>query len=195
MTRWRAAAGVLAPSVFIAAWAVLGARTDGYSPVDDPISRLAAVGAPTRIPMTTALVAYAVGLGVYAGQLRDDLSRPVAVAATLNVIGTIGIAATPLDSALGGVPHAAAAGLSYISLGALPALAAVPLARQGHRRSARLSAVAGACTLAALAMSAFGPDRTGLWQRTGLTLGDAWLIGSALWLLGRRPGPRAASVG
>ena len=72
MTRWRSIAGAVAPSVFITAWAVLGARTDGYSPVDDPISRLAAVGAPTRIPMTAALVAYAIGLGAYAGQLRDD---------------------------------------------------------------------------------------------------------------------------
>ena len=185
MTRWRSIAGAVAPSVFITAWAVLGARTDGYSPVDDPISRLAAVGAPTRIPMTAALVAYAIGLGAYAGQLRDDLSRPVAVAAALNVIGTIGIAATPLDSALGGAPHAAAAGLSYVSLGAIPILAAAPLARQGRRRGARLSAVVGGCTLAALALSASGADRTGLWQRTGLTLGDAWLIGSSLWLLGR----------
>jgi hypothetical protein len=139
--------------------------------------------------MTAALVAYALGLGVYAGQLRDDVSRPVAVAAALNSIGTLGIAATPLDSALGGAPHVAAAGLSYLSLGAMPILAVAPLAQQGLARGARASAVAGACTLAALAMSAFGPDRTGLWQRTGLTLGDAWLIGSAVWLLGRSRRP------
>ena len=189
MTRWRAVGGVLGPAAFITAWAVLGARTDGYSAVDDPISRLAAVDAPTRAPMTAGLLAYALGVGLYAGQLRDDLSRPVALAAALNVVGTLAIAATPLDSALGGAPHAAAAGLSYASLGAIPILAAAPLLRRGHRGAARASTVLGACTLGALAVSASGADHTGLWQRIGLTLGDVWLIASALWLLRRAPRP------
>lgn len=190
--RWRAAGGVLGPAAFITAWAVLGGRTDGYSPIDDPISRLAAVGASTRVPMTAGLLAYAASVAVYAPELRDRISRPAAAAAALNVLGTIGIATTPLDSALGGGPHAAAAGLSYVSIGALPLLAAGPLSAQGHRIAARGSAVVGIATLAALATSAFGADHTGFWQRLGLTLGDVFLVGSALWFL--RPARRSPAT-
>ena len=43
--RWRAFAGIAGPATFIAAWSVLGATRSGYSPVHDPISRLAAVEA------------------------------------------------------------------------------------------------------------------------------------------------------
>ena len=191
MSRWRTIAGVIAPSTFITAWALLGARTDGYSPVDDPISRLAAVGADTRVPMTAALVAYAGGLALYARELRDAVSGPVAIAAGLNVVGTLGIAATPLDSAVGGAPHAVAAALSYGSLGTMPLLAARRWSEQGRRGMALASTAMGAGTLAALALSASTAPRTGLWQRTGLTLGDLWLIGTALWLLRQaRSAPR-----
>ena len=47
MRRARALGGVVGPGVFIATWAVLGARAEGYSPVQDPISRLAATDAST----------------------------------------------------------------------------------------------------------------------------------------------------
>lgn len=142
--------------------------------------------------MTMALLGYALGIGLWAGELEERLARPVAVAAGLNVVGTLAIAATPLDSALGGVPHAAAAGLSYTSLGAIPLLAAGPLSREGHRRAARSSVIAGTATLAALALSAFRAEGTGLWQRIGLTIGDLWLVGTAVWML-RRPGPARAA--
>ena len=191
VTRWRALGGVLGPVAFVTAWAVLGARTDGYSPVHDPISRLAAVDASTRVPMTAGMLAYAGGVALFAGELRAGASRSVAAAAYLSALGTLAVAATPLDSALGGPPHAAAAGVSYAALGAMPLMAARPLAQRGHRGAAVASVVAGGGTLAALALSAAGSARTGLWQRAGLTLGDLWLVGAAAVVLAQ---PRRAGA-
>jgi hypothetical protein len=77
---------------------------------------------------------------------------------------------------------------------ALPLLAAAPVARLGHPGGARASravaVVAGVCLVA----STFGPAH-GLWQRLGLTVGDGWIVVTALVLaLGsasRRHAPRA----
>lgn len=183
--RWRAIGGLVGPAAFVAAWAILGERTRGYSPVGDPISRLAAVDASTRGAMTAGFVAYGAGVGVYAAELRAGLSVPAANAALLNVLGTAGIAATPLDSALGGVPHAVAAGLSYASLAAVPLLASGSLAGQGRATLARASVAVGVATGACLLASLVDDAHTGLWQRLGLTLGDLWLVASAWWLLGQ----------
>jgi hypothetical protein len=147
---------------FVAAWAILGARTDGYSPVSDPISRLAATGAPTRTAMTVGLLGYAVGVGAYSRTLPGRLAPVAAV----NAAAAIAIAATPLDSMAGGTPHAIAAGVSYASLAALPLLA-------GHR-------VVAAASATALVLSLVDDAHTGLWQRTGLTVGHAWLAAGAL---------------
>jgi hypothetical protein len=192
MTRWRALGGAIGPAAFIAAWAVLGERTRGYSPIDDPISRLAAVDASTRGAMTAGFLAYGAGVGLYAAELRAGLSAPAAGAALLSVLGTAGIAATPLDSALGGAPHAAAAGLTYASLAAVPLLASRSLAGRGRTVEASASVAVGLATGACLLASLVDDAHTGLWQRLGLTLGDVWLIASA-WSLLRRSGPAATT--
>jgi hypothetical protein len=191
VTRWRALGGVAGPVAFIAAWAILGSRTRGYSPIEDSISRLAAVDASTRGAMTAGFLAYGAGVGLYATELRAGLSGPAANAALLNVVGTVGIAATPLDSGLGGVPHAVAAGVSYASLAALPLLTSRPLAERGRTAGARASAAAGLAIGACLLVSLVDDAHTGLWQRLGLTLGDLWLIASA-WSLLRAARPAAA---
>jgi hypothetical protein len=95
---------------------------------------------------------------------------------------TIGIAATPLDSPVGGLPHAVAAGIAYASLAATPLLSAPSLAAAGQRKAAVVSLLAGGATAACLGASAVVEARTGLWQRTGFLIGDAWLIASAIYL-------------
>ncbi len=176
---WRRAGGIAGPVMFVAAWAVLGHQQRGYSPVDDPISRLAATDSPDRWTMTAAFVAFGAGVSLYAPDLRETLSRPPALALAGVAVGTLGIALTPLESAAGGVPHATAAGVSYVSLAAAPILAGRALAARGHRRAATASLVAGVTTGAALLASVLSPAATGLFQRIGLTTGDAWIVAAA----------------
>lgn len=184
--RWSAAGGVAGPVAFAGAWTILGAHRPGYSPVDDPISRLAASGASTRAPMTLGLLAFAAGVGVYVPDVRRTYGAPAAIAAAVSAAGAVAIAATPLDSSAGGTPHAVAAGLTYLGLAAAPALAARRLANDGHEKTARASIVAAASCGAAFAGSALAPRAAGLLQRTGLTIGQAWLAISALHVLARR---------
>jgi hypothetical protein len=181
-----ALAGVAGPATFIATWAVLGARASGYSPAQDPISRLAAVNAPTHAAMTAGFLAFGAGVGVYARELRNAFPGGAGLAALVTAGATIAIAATPLDSALGGTPHAVAAGVAYASLAAIPVLARPSLARRGHLRAAAASVAVGISVAACLAGSVIARHHAGAWQRLGLTLGDAWLIVSAL-LLARTP--------
>jgi hypothetical protein len=183
----RAAGGVVGPAVIVSAWALLGlrARADGYSAVADPISRLAASGAPTQPLMTAGLVAYSAAVSTYVGEVRDAFGRPAAMALAVNAVATAAVAATPLDSPLGGGPHAMAAGLTYASLAAVPLLAARPLGRLGHHGAATASRAVGVAAAACLALSAAGTGATGLFQRTGLTLGHAWLAVGAVRLARR----------
>ena len=71
----------MGPAAFVAAWAVSGATTDGYSPVHDAISDLAAVGAPTRVAMTAGFVVFGVGLIAFGFALRTALDGHAWVAA------------------------------------------------------------------------------------------------------------------
>jgi hypothetical protein len=183
--RWRALGGVLGPAAFIAAWSMLGATQDGYSPIEDPISRLAAVGAPTRGAMTAGLLAFSAGVGLYADELHKSISKPGAAALATTALATVGVAATPLDSALGGVPHAAFAGLSYASLAATPILGGRALVRAGRPKAGVLSIAVGLGSAAALAGSVLVPQVSGLLQRVGLTAGDTWIMASAVGLLRR----------
>ncbi len=180
--RRRALGGVVGPAVFVAGWSVLGAATAGYSPVADPISRLAAIGADTRPAMTAAFLGYAIGVGAFASAVDRTGARPVAVAAAVNAAATLAVAATPLDSAVGGIPHALAAGTGYLSLAAMPLLASPVLRRAGRRAAARASVVTGVVAAGALAASLALDPTTGLWQRVGLTVGDAWIVVAALAL-------------
>lgn len=169
--RLRILGGILGPAAFITAWAVLGARQEGYSPVDDPISRLAAVGSPSRAAMTAGLVGFAVGVGAFS----TTLPRRPAVAAAVTAAASVGIALTPLDSSVGGAPHAAAAGIAYLSLAALPLL--------GSRTAA--GRATGVLCGGLLLASVVAPGATGALQRAGLTVGDAWIVATALSRLRR----------
>lgn len=183
--RLQSLAGIAGPVAFIAAWSILGLRRAGYSPVHDPISRLAAVDAPMRAVMTAGFLAFGAGVGLYAPQLRR-VAGGSAVAAAVTAAATVGIAATPLGGSLGDGPHAVAAGIAYTALAATPLLAVRKLHATGHPALSATSAATGLAIGALLAASAILPQGTGLAQRAGLTLGDAWIIASAIAMT-RRP--------
>ncbi|HWG73585.1 MAG TPA: DUF998 domain-containing protein [Acidimicrobiales bacterium] len=196
--RWLAAAGVLGPATFVADWAVLGATSRGYSPVEDAISRLAATGASTRGAMTAGFVAYGAGLVLYAIPVRAAVAGRAWMWVAATGVATFGVAAFPLGTQVSGNVHAVFATVGYATLAAVPLTAAPVLARAGRRGWARVSVAAGALCAGALLASIVGPTSVhGLLQRLGLTVGDAWLVVSAGWLLTRAGSPRhgGAEVG
>ena len=184
---WLALGLVAGPAAFITGWAVGGSRTPGYSPVDDAISRIAAVGAPNRGLMTTAFVAY--GVAVIAGSAALEASplRRAWSLAAINGAATIAVAALPLEhSASMDTWHGVAAGIGYASITALPLVAAGPLRDLGHERAAALS-IAGGVTSGLCLVATTVSDANGFFQRLGLSVGDVWLIatGIALFRAGR----------
>jgi hypothetical protein len=152
--------------------------------VHDPISRLAAVGASTRPVMTAGFVAFAAGVGAYAAVLRDHDLRGSARAVTLTAAATLGVAALPLGGTGGDHGHALSAAIAYAALAAAPLLASGPLARRGARTAAAASIAAGVTVAGALAASVVLPSGVGLAQRVGLTVGDLWIMSTALQFLG-----------
>ena len=180
--RWRAMGGVAGPAAFVTAWSILGARRAGYSPVHDPISRLAEVGSSTRPAMTGGFLAFGLGVAVYSTALRQRMPG-ASIAAATTALATAGVAAFPLGASMGDDPHAAAAGIAYASLVAIPALGARTLGRQGHHAAARASVTIAVAAGSALVASTLTSSHTGLFQRLGLTVADVWIVGSAIWLL------------
>lgn len=183
------ACGVLAPASFVAAWSVCGALRDGYDPVEQAISQLAREGTPGRLGMTAGFVGFGVLLPVFAQQLPRLLGAGAALRATATLAGlsTLAVAALPLQREAGGTGdtlHAAAAGIGYLAMAASPALAVGPLRSSGRRTAAAASAAVSVASAAALVASVT-TSQTGLWQRVGLGVVDAWFASVALWALRR----------
>jgi hypothetical protein len=152
--------------------------------VETAISRLAAIGAPTRALMSAGFVVFGVALPVYARALRSRIPGPAWITAAGTGLATLGVALFPLGhSSTGDVVHGAFATAGYATLAATPMLAAPPLRRAGRVRWANLSVAAGAMSAASLAATVLGPHH-GLFQRAGLTVGDAWIVSSALVMIG-----------
>ena len=173
--RHLALGGVVGPAVFVGAWLIGSLSTSGYSMVDDAISRLAASGTDTRLLMTTGFVAFGLGVPAFAFALRDVIDGPAWKSALISGIATLGVAALPLDiSHAIDVAHGAAATLGYVSITAVPLLAAAPLSRRGAAGAASASRAAGVLSTLCLAATLAGPSH-GLFQRIGLTVGDTWL--------------------
>ncbi len=175
--------GLVGPVVFVFDWALLGMARAGYSPVHSAISRLAALGASTRPAMTFGFLVYGLGLLGYAAALR--LSVPGA--AWLFAVGTgvtiFGVAAFPLGRPTSDAVHGVFASVGYVCLTAVPLAVSVPLMAKGHRTAAVLSALAGAVTGGFLLATAIVGPAHGLTQRIGLTVGDTWVVISAVILL------------
>lgn len=184
--RARLLCGIAGPAAFVSAWAVGGIVKDGYSPVADTISRLAEQGAATQPLMTAGFVGFGVLMPLFARQLGRDLRSPgVTAAVTVSGLGTILVACFPLTRD-GGAPidtlHFLAAGTAYVANVVAPLVAARHLPSPVARRASYAVAVAVAACLAGSLVLA---DQTGLLQRAGLTLFDAWAVTLAIRLLRR----------
>jgi len=180
-------AGVAGPVTFVASWATAGALSPGYSPLTEPISRLAAAGAPYRPLMNASFLIFAAAMPVYAVPLRSALAGRAWLAAVAAGAGSAGIAVTPLGfSDRLDAAHAVAAGSTYLAMAALPLVASPALARSGRRWAARASAALGLVAGACLGASIAG-EPVGFYQRAGLTLVDLWIVTTALAIVRRRP--------
>lgn len=181
--------GVVGCVGFVAAWAVVGANTPGYSPVDDAISRLAAQHAPHRAFMTAGFVAFGLGLPAYAMTLRRALPGWAWTTALTTGVATLGVALAPLDTTAGDSFHYLFAVIGYVTLAATPVLAIGAFVCRGAPGWARYSAITGAMSGGALLATAAGPLH-GLFQRAGLAITDVWIVVTALqmWRFGHLPG-------
>lgn len=171
---------------FVTAWAALGAGADAYDPTRDAISRLAALGAPTRPAMSAGLLALAAGMGLYGAALRlcPPPGRRPGLAWLLpvaNGVVTLAVAALPLGGRFD-TAHGAAAALGYVTLAAIPAVV-------GRRP---LSVAIGLVSALCLLLTVLAGERDGLFQRLGLTVAQAWVVVSALALL-RSPTPSSTT--
>ena len=178
---WRWAwGGAFGAAAFIGAWVIGGAITSReYSPVEDTISQLAAVGASTRPLMTAGMITFGIAVPTYACALRRALPGRSWIAAATTGISTLGVAAAPLDhSSLVDGLHASAAGIGYVTLAAVPVLARKALIAEGHDRLAAFGVAMATVAALALPTSLVVPQ-TGLFQRVGLTAADLFLIVSA----------------
>ena len=181
--RKAAAGGLIGPAGFVGAWVVGGAIKDGYSPTNDAISRLAAIGASTRPLMTSGFVCFGLAVPTYALALRRWIGGPAWVAAAGTGVATLAVAAVPLGmSTTGDLVHGGLATIGYVTLAATPTLAGRALWSGGRRSPAALSWAAGAMSGLCLATTLLGSHH-GFWQRAGLSIGDAWLAASAVAML------------
>lgn len=176
-----ALAGIAAPASFISAWVTGGAVTPGYSPVQDHISDLAAIGATTRPLMTAGFLGFSAFAPFFAKHLAASLDQPaLRLSLTAAAAGTLGVAAFPLGGPFGTGPHGAAAAVSYLAMASNPVLGSRALRRSGNDdRLAGLSLVTGLAAGALLTRSLVG-EQQGLFQRLGMTVADSWLIGMAV---------------
>lgn len=184
---WSALGLVAGPAAFIGGWVVGGGRMPDYSPVNDAISRIAAVGAPERTLMTAAFVTYGASVVVGSTALRTSPLRRCWSIAAVNGAATIAVAALPLEhSASMDTWHGVAAGVGYVSITVLQLASAKPLRETGHDRAAAL-AIAGGVTSGLCLVATTVSDANGFFQRLGLTVGDVWLVaaGLALFRAGR----------
>lgn len=178
-----AVGGVVGPVGFVSAWLIGSLTTPGYSMAQDAISRLAATGADTKWLMNAGFVVFGLGVPAFGLALRARIAGSAWIAAVVSGLATLGVAALPLDvSDTVDLAHGASATLGYLSITALPLLAAAPLARAGAAVAAKASRVAGAASALCLAATLAGPAH-GLFQRLGLLIGDAWIVVTATALL------------
>lgn len=186
LDRLRIAGVIAGPIAFITAWAVSSAVTDGYSPIRDHISDLAAVDAPTRPLMNLGFAAFTVAVAAAAGPLRPLIGTPGSIAMGVNAALSAGVALAPLGvSPEGDRLHQVAAGAGYLALAAL-APAAAPALAERSRGLAVASVGVGVASMVCLGASLVADQQSGFWQRAGITVTDAWLIGIGVLALRSR---------
>lgn len=188
--RWRrlAVGGLVGPAAFIGAWGIGTAVTVGYSPVTEAISRLAAVGADTRVLMSAGFLVFSAASIPAAGAVRRAIPGSAWVGVVGTGMATAVVAALPLDrSEAVDAAHGVAAAAGYALFVYAAAAATVPLWKANRRPLAALSAAVAVLASATLVATPF-VEASGLLQRIGLTSLDVWLVTvSAMVLSGRLP--------
>jgi hypothetical membrane protein len=175
-----ALSGIAAPASFITGWVVGGLRAKDYHPLQDAISQLARVDAPTRPLMTAGFLGFSAFAPFWAVTLAKALDEPkLKLSLGAATLGTLGVAVLPLGASFGDGPHAAAAGIAYVGMASAPLVGGRALARAGQRNAAVASYATGAISAAALVASLTGIADGGL-QRLGLTVVDAWFVALAV---------------
>jgi hypothetical membrane protein len=172
----------------VLAWVVGGLRFEGYSPIDDAISRLAAQGASTQILMNMGFVGFGVCVPVYALALRRALPGWAWASAATTGVATLAVAAFPLGYAesIDGW-HNASAGVGYLSLAITPWLAFSSL-RGDRPRLAWFGVACGCLSVVCLVLSVWVEGPNGFFQRLGLTATDAWIVASVPFVRARLAG-------
>lgn len=180
-TRLAWATGIAGPAAFVGAWAVAGSIKAGYSPIGDTISRLAERGAETAPLMSAGFVGFGLLMPIFARELGRSLSSPtVRAAVTASGLATLVVAGVPVTAeggTTGDSVHYAAAAVAYTANVVAPFLAGRQMPSWRQRRISEGIALGIA---AALVGSVVFEDVTGLLQRTGLTLFDAWAVAMAV---------------
>lgn len=166
----------LGPVSFIAAWVLGGWLTDmDYSPVPEPISRLASAGSDVQLLMSAGFVAFGFLGFAFALVLLRLHARWAAASATLTSVATFGVAAAPLGySDMLNWWHGFTAIGGYTALVATPVLAYRTLDARSPWLARSGMATAAIAVLCLLLMPTELP--TGLFQRLGLTAVHSWII-------------------
>lgn len=147
---WGVVSSVAAPVLLIGGWTLAaGLQRDGFDPITETISALAARDADRRWVMSLALLGVGLAHVVTALALRPA-SRPGRGVLALGGVATVGVAAAPLPAGGGSsATHTAFAAAAFLSLALWPAFF-VPGAREGPFR-ARVAIVVAAALLAGVA--------------------------------------------
>ena len=161
--------------MFATSWIVGGLLREGYDPINDAISELAALGTSRRWLVTSGMVSFGLGALAFSPELRGAARASLAVAGA----ASLGVAAFPCTEGCPGWGeftdngHAVAAGIHYVAFASTPLLASrSPVSRT----AALIAAVALGSHVAGL-----GPN--GLMQRIGLSTLDLWLAATAAGVL------------
>lgn len=127
--------------------------------------------------MTVGFAVYGASLPLFA--LASGRPLPPASRAMVAVTGlsTLVVAAFPVSVRTGSV-HAAAAGIGYVTLAAPPSSTRTFVRARRRGQAVVAAAVGFAC--GALLMASVVAPATGLLQRGGLTVGEAWIAGHAI---------------
>jgi len=194
-----ALAGILGPACFVGGWLLAAALRPGFSNTQQAISQLAREGAPHRLLMTGAFVAFGLLMPVFAKPLARALGGGLLLRAAVTLAGlaTLAVACCPLSASGSGTRdliHGAFATTGYVAIVASAGLGAMALGRRRVVASA-VSAAVALVAAASLAMTLTGHD-VGLFQRGGLTVIDLWFVVIAISVLrnssSEAPGPLTA---
>jgi hypothetical membrane protein len=183
-------AGILGPACFVGGWLTAAALRPGFSSIHQAISQLARDGAPHRLVMTGAFVAFAVFMPIFAQPLSRALEggRLLRAAVTLAGLATLGVACCPLSASGSGtrdLVHGGFATTGYVAMVGSAGLGAVALMRRQKAVAGGASAAVAIVAAAFLALTTTGHD-VGLFQRAGITVIDIWFVVLAVAILHNR---------